>query len=786
MLHPNLLWFLPLAVIPVLLHLITLRRLRTVELSTFRFLMDSYVQQRRRLKLLEYLIMLLRAGFIAACVVTVARPVIEHYAGLFGGRGGSEVAIVVDTGPSMGLRTNLTTSLQRAKDAARAIIGMVDDDVKVTVIRAGRDPQQLVSRFARQRQTILDQIENLQTDTAPGHMAAALDMIFESDPDLLRSVFLLTDGNRSGWSGLENHGVLEKLDERATLMIVNVGPTDPVANLSAVGDPPRSLRPIVGLPVQLTVTIVNSADKPADTVVSVVLDDRQINRLHLSLDPGEHVSRTVSATPTRSGIIQGRYELPGDDFPDDDTFMFCLNVEPHLNVLLVTDRADQAAPVDSDRYLRSVLAAPDHAARQLAHSDAQIAASLKLTTIGGDQLSEPQLDQADVVVLANAGLDEQKAQLLRRYVESGGGLLMFPGPKVSPSDVNIHLLTPTSRPDGKTPVPAALMEKPVGDTDDESRFSPVSDVDLTHPVFSAFDEPDAEYFKTVRLYRHFPIRLPPPTPTAPGSTEDQHAAQASVLMRLPDATAALVEIRLGAGKVLLAAVPATPTWSNLPLTGEFVAMTLRAVAYLRRPAPAAAPSTVRPHELAPITLTDRWTDAHVQVKDPDGRAHTIGLTRSGRQLVGAMSQTGRKGYYTFNVLPRTPSAPPRIELGFAVNLDTRKSSLEMFDEKKLRSLFAGPDGAPPANVRYLRGAPGDPVLHEQLRHKREIWRDLIIAAFVVILIEFLLSTLAPDRESAGDDSSSARPDRMMGRWRRQVAVVLRRGRRSQIGAQAHA
>ena len=65
MLNPYLLWFLPLAAAPLLLHLLTLRRLRTVELSTFRFLLDSFVQQRRRLKLLEYLVLALRVAFVA-------------------------------------------------------------------------------------------------------------------------------------------------------------------------------------------------------------------------------------------------------------------------------------------------------------------------------------------------------------------------------------------------------------------------------------------------------------------------------------------------------------------------------------------------------------------------------------------------------------------------------------------------------------------------------------------------------------------------------------------------
>ena len=62
-------YFLPLAAIPILLHLLTLHRLKTVELSTFRFLFDSYVQQRRRMKFLEALIAFLRTAFGAGAPV---------------------------------------------------------------------------------------------------------------------------------------------------------------------------------------------------------------------------------------------------------------------------------------------------------------------------------------------------------------------------------------------------------------------------------------------------------------------------------------------------------------------------------------------------------------------------------------------------------------------------------------------------------------------------------------------------------------------------------------------
>ena len=68
MLNPLLLWFLPLALLPVLLHLLNLHRLREVELPTFRFLMEGYVQQRRRVRLVEWLLLLLRTAVVLASI----------------------------------------------------------------------------------------------------------------------------------------------------------------------------------------------------------------------------------------------------------------------------------------------------------------------------------------------------------------------------------------------------------------------------------------------------------------------------------------------------------------------------------------------------------------------------------------------------------------------------------------------------------------------------------------------------------------------------------------------
>src|SRR6516165_6555521 len=95
LLNPALVYFLPLAVIPILLHLLTLHRLKTVELSTYRFLFDSYVQQRRRTQFLEALLAMLRTLFLLFLVLVFCRPIVKHWNQLFHVGSGREVIVLV-------------------------------------------------------------------------------------------------------------------------------------------------------------------------------------------------------------------------------------------------------------------------------------------------------------------------------------------------------------------------------------------------------------------------------------------------------------------------------------------------------------------------------------------------------------------------------------------------------------------------------------------------------------------------------------------------------------------
>jgi len=778
MLNPLLLLFLPLALVPVLLHLITRHRLTTVELSTFRFLMDSYVQQRRRIQLLEFLVMLLRLAFLVLIIMTLARPVVRGLGFLGSGGAGRDVAIVVDASPSMAVRSGGTTSLQRAAAAAETIVGMLGAQDHVKVVAAGAAPEVLAEGFAGDADRIVGRLRDLAPDTGTADLPAALAEVFAGDAHGSRVIYLLSDLRRGPWSALADDPVLEKFTDEVQTVVMDLGPSEPVRNVAVVGDPPLTARAVKGLPVLLSATVVNSSpERAVDTVLSVLLDDELVTQVNLSLQPGERVTRPLSVTPTRAGAIRGRFEVPADAFPDDDAFLFCLNASERLHVLLATGPAGEVRTERPALYLKAALTSPRRAGAAVAEADRQLAEAIAVTAVRADALTPAMLAAAEAVILADVPLDAPRGKMLRAYVEAGGGLLVLPGPHVAPEAYAAHLLA-----DGKAAAPVTLGGAR-GDVDDEEAFQPVAGLNLGHPVLSAFADPQHDYFTTVRLYRYFPLQVPAPpaaadsvaapadeagakdaaapkktgakkkTATAPQNVAGHaepllppaRAPRARVLMRLPDGTPVLVEASIGEGRLLVAGFAATPNWSNLPLKPEFVPILLRAVAYLQKASGAANPAAVAPSQPAVLRLTGAWADAQVQCTDPTGKPHAIDLHRDGPRLVGAMLETGRKGFYTFEVLPRTDGAPERVRRGFAVNLADRQADFTTLDEDGVRDLLA-----PAEELQYVHGSPDDPLLSKQLTHKHEIWRLLIWVTFLVIGVEFLMATLGPKGRTPGE------------------------------------
>ena len=88
-LNPALLLGLFAVAVPIIIHLLNRRRFRRVPWAAMRFLKVSVEQNQRRMKIEDFILLLLRCAMVALLALALARPVVEA---LRGALPGSQVA----------------------------------------------------------------------------------------------------------------------------------------------------------------------------------------------------------------------------------------------------------------------------------------------------------------------------------------------------------------------------------------------------------------------------------------------------------------------------------------------------------------------------------------------------------------------------------------------------------------------------------------------------------------------------------------------------------------------
>ncbi|MCW1918323.1 DUF4159 domain-containing protein [Rhodobacter sp. KR11] len=196
----------------------------------------------------------------------------------------------------------------------------------------------------------------------------------------------------------------------------------------------------------------------------------------------------------------------------------------------------------------------------------------------------------DVIVMADvATLPDTEAEALRVWVEKGGLLLRFAGPRMAAADLADDLLMPVRlRAGGLTSGGTMSWGEPKG--------------------LAAF--PDSSPFRGLALPGDVTVRtqvLAEPGPELADST----------LALLDDGTPLVTRAGLGAGQVVLFHVTANAEWSSLPLSGLFVQMLDRLAI--------SAGGALEPGSLTGLTWTPkRLVDGFGGLEDAGGLAGVPG------------------------------------------------------------------------------------------------------------------------------------------------------------------
>lgn len=418
-LQPILLVGLPLALLPVIIHLINQHRHRTVRWAAMMFLLDAKKMTKGLARLRQLLILAMRVLAIAALVFAASRPLAGGWIGLAGGKADTLV-ILLDRSASMEQR-NLETGESKRSAALDRLSGLVETTGHhseiVLIDSATLSPVVLTDAGA-----LKDLPETGATATAanlPAMLRTALDYL-ETREAGRTDLWLVSDLRQSDWnpgSG-EWETLRADLAARESLRLFLLAfPGVEQENLSvAIRDAKRQSSPEGWrLVLDLVLHRHGPAAESGDVEVPVEFTlngTRTVEDFRIS---GDELVLLGHSLPLGPGNERGwgRLDLPADDNPADNTAFFVFDEPaPRRTVILSDDplaaeaiRAAAAAATEPGTTYEAIVLASNAAAQVPWEETALLFWHAPL----------PEPGSAD-------------ATLLQQHVAAGRGLVLLPPP----------------------------------------------------------------------------------------------------------------------------------------------------------------------------------------------------------------------------------------------------------------------------------------------------------------------------------------------------------------------
>jgi hypothetical protein len=731
--NPLLLWGTLAASVPVIIHLLHRRRYHRQRWAAMEWLLQAAKRTRRRLRMENLLLLLVRTLAVLLLALALARPTFSDSPIALGPTRTTHLYVLLDTSASMGARVGTRTVLDEALSSVSSLVATLGDSDPVTIVvtnddwgegrRTGR-PRRILNATT-DRAAIRRRLGELRPANARADLADALKVLEESVPSTggaERRVVLVTDLQEVTFSGRRESDadpirpLLARLREKgAETVLVPVGRD--VANVAVTNVRPVEERDVVqGATAVFQAEVRNYSDRPQKVEVRFLVDGEErgegssqwIQVPPRSAGPDAPPAATAQFWTTFAekdvGVHTVEARIAADSLAADDARSYAFQVRPRIRVLAVDG---DPAPPEAGKTPETFFLVPALAIRE----DGPIA--VRAVTEGEfHQLRN--LDDWDLVVLANVerpAPDEDARKRLEEYVRKGGGLLLTVGDRVVPSRWNDELYR---RAEGL--LPARLLEARV-DPATVLRFDMSQN---RHPILLDLTSPaNAVFFGSPLLTGRMALD------GLEGEKEARVALNYDDLAHSP----ALVEKRFGRGRVLLLTTTIDEAWGKLPGSYLFPALLHETVYHMTSRGDAdrnllAFQTYVRsvPEDLASF-----------EVAAPDGTQVRIDREAGTDAPTVSFADTSLLGVYR-TTLQRKPSdllgrAPAPVREAFAVNLTPLESDLRRAPAEVLLARWqgllrtAGESGAAAATARAKAG---------------EIAGPLLAAALACLLVEVLL------------------------------------------------
>jgi hypothetical protein len=679
---------------PLLIHLFNRQKVKKVYFSSLLFLRSLEKTRMRRVKIKEYLLLLIRSLIILLVVAAFARPAIRGgFASKVGAHAKTSTVILLDNSYSMRYETKEGSLFDLAKRKARKIIDQLKEGDEASLILFASELQMAGEKPTYDFKNLLNQLDEALPSYQVADVGQALKSAFEIlkySKNLNQEIYLISDMESSGWY-FTDESFFPPEESKAKLYLLDVWPEEKQNLCIEKIDFGNQLIEKEN-PFRIKAQVANFTSQPVKSLlVGLYLDGRRVSQTDIDIEKGGKATVEFVQTVEDAGIHTGFFEITDDHLMIDNRRYFTFKIPKRIEVLLVGEH-------QRDTQNLGLALNPQQ------ESDVHMVVS----QVDRKSLAGIDFNKYKVIIFSNLSrFSDIDLTNLERFAQRGGGVFFILGNNIDPEFYAQRIVKRYFDLDLKSPL---TPTKNVGG------FFVLEKIDWNHPIFQVYQDVEKNKLPQIKFSSIF--ELP-------------QSKNANVISRFNLGQPAIIEKNLGSGKVMLFATSLEEEESDLVIHPFFVPFVNRTVEYL------ASDLTRLSEDYLVGSKTERELDPglnkrEIKVVDPENLETSVAPIMQKDKLTLKISDTDKPGIYRIKTKEKSDGLLEVVDQ-FAVNIDPRDSDLQKIEKAEIEKKLEG------WSVFYIN--PDDDIEKAilQSRYGKELWKSFLWMVVGLLALEMYLA-----------------------------------------------
>lgn len=381
--------------IPIIIHLLNLRKKKKVEFSSLQFLKQLQDNKIRKLKIKQWLLLLLRTLIIVFAVLALARPTISNSIPGFESYSKSNSFILIDNSLSMEISDEYGNRFRRAKNLSNKIIDLMQFGDKVAVGSIDKNSNFILTKDFKES---TEEISSINYNYFESNLNSSLEAFqINTENEINNNLLIISDGQTQLFEDLS---VFDK-STVSSVKLIKLNGKSLISNISIDSVLVKNSIFQLNKNIELEIYLNNFSDLPqSDQTISLYINSKKITQKSFPIKGNSANTLKMSFQIPERGFIDAYLEIESDDMIMDNRYYFGFVVPEKPNILLLSDL--------DETFLEIAISLNNEI--------------IKKTT---KDLSTIDLKEFDLIFVNDGAFSNSGYNRFESYIKNGGNLILF-------------------------------------------------------------------------------------------------------------------------------------------------------------------------------------------------------------------------------------------------------------------------------------------------------------------------------------------------------------------------